>query len=182
MGLKRKIIEKDGIILYWCSRCQIFKTESNFEHRYDTPSKLRSWCKICRKFESAYYHRTARKRMAPNEALIDIERQKRWLTDPETTLKKYLLRLTKTSAKNRNLENTLVLEDMYLPKECPILKKPFIIGSRWYGYSIDRVDNTKGYNKENIKIISSLANTMKNSASFEELKAFSENILDYIMI
>lgn len=182
MGQIRKTIEKDGLILYHCSKCKIYKIDADFEHRCDYPNKLRSWCKLCRNFESAYYHRTARKRMAATEALIDIERQKRWLADPEITLKKYLLRLTKHSAKQRNLINTLVLEDIIIPKECPILKKPFIIGDRWYGYSIDRIDNTKGYTNDNIKIISSLANTMKNSASFEELKSFSENILKYIKI
>lgn len=182
MDHTRKTIEKDGVILYYCSKCKTFKEENKFEHRYDLPHKLRSWCKECRNFESAYYHRTARKRMAPNEALIDIERQKRWKANPENTLRKYLLRLSKQSAKQRNLENTLTLDDILLTTECPILKRPFIIGHRWYGYSVDRVDNSKGYIKGNVKIISSLANVMKNSASKEDLKSFSENILNYIKI
>jgi len=36
---------------------------------------------------------------------------------------------------------------------------------------LDRIDNNKGYIKDNVWVISRKANTIKNNASLEELKA-----------
>ena len=40
--------------------------------------------------------------------------------------------------------------------------------------SIDRLDNTKGYVKGNVWVISTLANNMKNSAGFKDLHIFAD--------
>lgn len=77
----------------------------------------------------------------------------------------------------------ITVNDIIVPTCCPILGCEFVLGSKGdykYSPSIDRLDPTKGYTKGNVRIISTLANTMKNSATLEQLIAFSKNIIQYM--
>jgi hypothetical protein len=102
-----------------------------------------------------------------------------------TTIKKtneqLILERVKQSAKERNLEFNLDINDIIIPEYCPLLdmKLTFIysLESRDSYYSIDRIDSSRGYVKGNIQIMSLKANTMKNSATKEELVTFAQNIL-----
>lgn len=80
-------------------------------------------------------------------------------------------------AKLKNLECTLTREDIVVPKECPILGIPLYKGDKSCYYNsptLDRIDNSKGYTKDNIQVISMKANSMKNAATFEELIKFAD--------
>lgn len=84
----------------------------------------------------------------------------------------------KQRAKKNNLEFGLKsYKDLPpTPSFCPILGIPIFVkeGSKNGGSdnspSLDRIDNTKGYVKNNIHIISRKANQMKSNANFEEIK------------
>lgn len=94
--------------------------------------------------------------------------------------KGYIIRNIKYSATRYNRDFDLDYTDMELPKYCPILniELSYTKNSSSYDHaSVDRIDNNKGYVKGNVVVISRLANSMKNEASFEQLKMFSENIL-----
>lgn len=119
--------------------------------------------------------------MDKETCIKDITKKKLITLDPEYKIKKVLIQCTKNSARLKHLEHNITIEDLILPEYCPILeiKFNFSVGSM-YGPTVDRIDNSKGYIKGNIKIISRLANTMKNAANFEELEKFSKNILEYI--
>lgn len=94
----------------------------------------------------------------------------------------HILHRAEIRAKKHNLEFNITAGDVVIPKVCPILEVPLVIGTKGnyeYSPSIDRIDNTKGYIKGNIQIISKKANSMKNSATKEELKMFCKNILRY---
>jgi hypothetical protein len=91
-----------------------------------------------------------------------------------------ILRLLVNRAKHRailkDLEFSITHEDLIVPSVCPILQIPLeIVRGQGRGFnhpSLDRIDNTKGYTKENVWIISDLANKMKTDASIEQLKQF----------
>lgn len=81
------------------------------------------------------------------------------------------------SAKRRcelsNLSFDLDWREIHIPELCPVLGVPMIKGTR-HAPSIDRKDNSKGYTKDNIEIMSRKANTMKNDATDEELERFAD--------
>lgn len=83
---------------------------------------------------------------------------------------------------SENLEFNIERTDIYVPTFCPYLniklsydkenmKKPFY-------YSIDRIDKNKGYIKNNVHIISKLANTIKNNLTDDELITFAQKIIE----
>ncbi len=181
MARKRKTKLINNILQYYCTKCNTFKVEEYFEKRPDNVKKLRSHCKECRKFESAYYHRTVKHRMNHKEAIKDIDRHNKWRADPLLSLKKYLIRLSKNHSKAKNIKFSITVDNIIIPNKCPLLNVPFDTSNTMYSYSIDRIDNSKGYIKGNIAVISRLANMMKNAATFVELIEFSKNIETYIM-
>ena len=94
----------------------------------------------------------------------------------------YLWFRAKQRAIKYGYEFNIEESDIIIPKICPILEVPIILGSKGnyeYTSSLDRIDNSKGYIKGNIQVISKKANSMKNSATLEELQKFCTNILRY---
>lgn len=83
------------------------------------------------------------------------------------------------NAVKRGYEWTITIEDVPIPKICPLLGIPLVMGDkyRWNKPSIDRIDSSKGYTKDNVWVISVLANTMKSIATKEQLISFAENTL-----
>lgn len=83
-----------------------------------------------------------------------------------------LLRGARVSAKKRGLKYNLTLEDIEIPKLCPVLGIPLKRG-RYKRLpnspSIDRVFPKLGYTKGNIRIISWRANLLKNDETDPEI-------------
>ena len=89
---------------------------------------------------------------------------------------------TQERAAKNGLDFNIEESDIVIPDICPILEVPFEFGTQGnypYSPSLDRIDNSKGYVKGNIQVISSKANSMKNSATFDELCKFCKNVLRY---
>jgi predicted Zn-ribbon and HTH transcriptional regulator len=94
-----------------------------------------------------------------------------------------MYRRAKARAQQSGLPFTITKEDIKIPTHCPVLGVPLEIhkgssGGRNNSPALDRVDNSKGYEKGNVLVISHLANMMKSSASVEELIKFSQWVQD----
>lgn len=95
-----------------------------------------------------------------------------------------LFRAAQQRAKLKGLEFNLEYSDIVIPENCPILGIPIVCyagrgrpGGRMDSPSLDRIDNTKGYVKGNIQVISHKANSMKFNATAQELVKFAEWVL-----
>lgn len=138
-----------------CSRCLELKDHTEFYKTPSNPDGFRTYCKTC--------------------------------VANSSNIKKKLINATKRSAKLKNLEHSISFSDIRLPEFCPILEVPinyiksgFKYENNFYSPSVDRIDNSKGYVKGNVIVVSKLANIMKNSASFKEIRAFAKNTLKLI--
>lgn len=86
------------------------------------------------------------------------------------TCKKNLLRFAKRRAKAKGREFSLTLEDLDIPEYCPVLGiKLEAGGDSKNSPSIDRLDRTKGYTKDNILVISYIANVVRHQATPDEI-------------
>ncbi len=91
--------------------------------------------------------------------------------------RKKILSDARLRSAKKGLEFNIELEDIVIPAKCPILDielTPNTNYSKASSPSIDRLDNTKGYIKGNVWVISTLANNMKNSATIDQLIKFGE--------
>ena len=84
-----------------------------------------------------------------------------------------LLRECKTRSERKNTFCNLEKADIkeLMTNTCPVLGIELIIGTEEWGNSptIDRIDNTKGYVKGNIIVVSMLANCIKNQATPDQI-------------
>lgn len=91
----------------------------------------------------------------------------------------------KSSAKKRDIPFTVTkteLWDIDVPLTCPILGIPLKVdlnrGLKDNSISYDRLDNSKGYEKDNLIVVSYRANRLKSDASLQEMRLLAEFYLN----
>lgn len=165
-----------------CTVCNIEKPSTEFAKNPRNISGINTRCKKCSNFErrEKQYWITSKQNIR-NRCKIDpiyhehIKEQRR--NNNNKNHKSSMYRNAKKRALNKNLAFTITKDDIIIPEKCPILNCNFIMGKKGnyeYTSTIDRIDNTKGYTKDNIQIITKKANSMKNSATKQELLVFAD--------
>lgn len=183
--------ELEGKGYKYCNECKQWLPLSKFGYHYRKNSSNRYINSVCKKCASIRVQRSASRKVTMDnsnetrKARIEIDEEyKQHIRDINTKYNhsprgiiKGLLSRAKKRAALYNLEFNLTLEDIELPKYCPILGLELGIGKKGgsdNSYSLDRIDSSKGYIKGNVQVISRLANAMKNSANPEILEKFAK--------
>lgn len=168
-------------VMKQCPVCKKTKQESEYYKAASRSDGLNWQCKECAKAyrkKTQPRHNELRNARYHNDKEYREEQKVKKRADYWNNKERGMLSNARNKAKRRGLPFNLELEDIKIPQVCPILGVPIDRGR--YSASLDKIIPEKGYVKGNVQVISKLANTMKNDASFEELKLFSENILTYI--
>lgn len=159
------------------SRCSICKACENIKHKeYYEKNKetILEKMKIANKLNPKIRRKLSEEeKQAQNEKRREIRK-----VSPESSLWSQ----AKKRAKNKGIEFSIDVDDIIVTKLCPILWIPLQVGEGKLTVnspSLDRVDNNRGYVKGNIMVVSHLANTMKSSATEEQLLRFADYIYEF---
>lgn len=175
--------ETDFRILVKCKECRtIVLLENNkkkcvicknIKHFSEFPTGNKNKCQDCfRKIylpqQKTYYKKTAS---------IRIEKSKSYRKENYT---KVLFGRIKNRSMKKNIPFNLEVQDIgNFPEKCPVFDIKLEVGEgrpTSNSPSIDKVDNSKGYVKGNIKIISNRANSIKSDGTIQE----HEKIIQYM--
>lgn len=155
-----------------CNECGIEKELSEYHKESKSRLGYRATCKTCANSKR-------RKHRQQNVQKYRDLNQNWCNSNPEKTM----LSSAKRRSAKLGLEFNLTLEDIIIPKVCPILGIELIRQtnkgrSAKCSPSLDRIDSSKGYIKGNVWVISMLANVMKNEANKDELIKFAQWVLE----
>lgn len=162
-----------------CRKCKIEQEELCF---YRTKTGfLRNECKKCvneynKRFrlinkDKIKEYKNSRKSIdASRKKVYDQQRRE---SDPRLQI----FDASKERAKKSGIEHSIQLEDIVVPTICPVLNIKIVLTNKKRSYnspSLDRIDNSKGYTKDNIIVISWRANELKRNATIDEMKMLAE--------
>ena len=145
---------------------------------------------VCRTTVEMYLFPNRRKRNNKNDRArrkAHPERGRAWslkwhLDNPE----KSLLIAAKSRARLYGIPLSISVDDILIPKICPVLGIVLEFGKKKEGKprdgspSLDRIKPELGYVKGNVRVISFKANTLKNNATVPELELVLEDLKRFL--
>lgn len=151
-----------------CKDCKICKDESEFYNRNDRKDRKRSICVLCynARTQNRYKKRAEDPEFLKSNALRALQYR-------HNHYELMMYDRAKNRAKNQNIPFNIKLEDIIIPKHCPMLgiELAGAVGiASDNSPSLDRIDPKKGYVQGNIVVISCRANRIKNDGSIEEME------------
>lgn len=155
-----------------CSICNNDKHENDFYRKNDGGFKT-TFCKKCYNLRYKDYRKKYTKE---HQEQVRVWKQRDYIKNRIT----YIYGAARKRAIDNGLEFSITIDDIIIPEFCPILGIKIICdagnGRTGNAPSIDRKDNTKGYTKDNIIIVSDRANKIKNDSSEDERAKLFYNV------
>lgn len=180
--------------LHTCSKCGERKPVKLFYRNRAQPGGLNVWCKNChqaycaknahkkKKYAKRYYiiHAEKAKRLArvhrkKNGAKMRALDKQKHRKDPRAKM----LKAARRRAKDRGLKFGLNIENISVPKFCPLLGIRIAVGNGSHcagSPTLDRKNPKKGYVRGNVWVISHRANSIKRDATVQELRTLATNL------
>lgn len=163
-----------------CKQCNQTKAISDFpthqnKKRKDKSIYVLNTCKRCITDKS----NERRRAIAHTKEYKDQARYYRKI-NKERHPEKGMFVKARARARESGLEFNIERSDVVIPEYCPVLGIKLEIGQNKKNDnspSLDRIDNSKGYIKGNVMVISYRANSIKNSGSIEE----HQKIIEYML-
>jgi hypothetical protein len=134
-----------------CPICKLEKEITSFNKNSNRYDGLQSTCRNCQQLKGRKY-----KAENPNKKALSNIKQR---------------------AKRLGVSFDLELSDLESTTHCPVFNIKLERGDKTHSRSspsVDRINPQGGYTKDNIQILSNLANTMKQDATKEQLLQFAE--------
>ena len=164
----------------WCKECFSAKRKERYKQN---SAAEKTNAATNRKINKKYYKEYNKNYAIKNRETIRNNQRKRYKENPAKTTeykkeyyiknREYLLFLkAKTRARKHSRDFNIELSDIILTSSCPVLLTPYDLTgkNRWLSPSLDRIDNSKGYVKNNVMVISYRANSLKKDGTIEEFK------------
>ena len=176
-----------------CKECKNEEDRRYHEKIYKDPERRKIELEKRREWKNAHREQVRLSAFEYNNRPEVKERKLEWARNhmniTQLTEKQYIHKMwrnAKSRAERDGLPFNIEESDIVIPKCCPILCTALILNKN-YKYSnpehtpsLDKINPKLGYVKGNVQVISFKANTMKNSATIEELKWFCLNIPKYM--
>jgi hypothetical protein len=164
----------------WCKECFSAKRKERYKQN---SAAEKTNAATNRKINKKYYKEYNKNYAIKNREAIRNNQRKRYKENPAKTTeykkeyyiknREYLLFLkAKNRARKHSRDFNIELSDIILTSSCPVLLTPYDLTgkNRWLSPSLDRIDNSKGYVKNNVMVISYRANSLKKDGTIEEFK------------
>ena len=151
-----------------CSNCRKEKSYSEFHAKAESSDGHSSWCKTCRKHWND--------KIAPKKKIKDNERLSR---SPDNFLKHWLCNAKRQARYPTDDDVTLdYLMDLWKKQKglCALSQQPMTHikgkGRVHENVSVDRIDSSIHYKRENLQLVCFIFNMWKGTLSNEEFKNF----------
>lgn len=163
-----------------CRTCKVAKGPEDFHADWRLKTGYKTNCKACVSQDHKEYYKKPGVREKQLKRAKD-RRAEYMLENPQLVWAREALKKARERARERDLPFELTLEWLMenMPARCPCLGIEFEYGKGMIVSgtpTVDKIDPSKGYTKENSWIISAKANTVKSNATVDEIRAVAQGL------